>query len=289
MGIRRIVYIHHSGYYIEMDNFQLLLDYYEGSLQMLKTEKPLIVLASHSHGDHFSPKIFKLAEKNRFSRLLYVLSPDIPRSSVPAACRPLTQFIGPHERISLPILSAMEQPAHLISNQQTQETPVTSQQAQKHTLPEQQLKGMPVTGRGQQSQANAHDPGISTLRSNDQGVAFIIQAEGVHIYFAGDLNDWYWDGDSEDLELEQQYLTELGRIRGMRFDAAFIPVDPRLKDPCLGVIRFMEYADAKKIFPMHMWDHYDVIENLLRRPETVSYRNRIAIITGDNAQFVLNR
>lgn len=277
MGIRRVIYIHHSGYYIELDTCQLLFDYCEGSLQMLKTEKPLIVFASHSHGDHFSPEIFRLSEK--FSRkapaartwpgqsgsayLQYVLSSDIPRRSVPAACKPLTRFIGPHEHISLQLPSSEEQ------------------HSQGHSMPDQLSHGQTVPDQRSQELSCV----ISTLRSNDQGVAFLIQAERVQIYFAGDLNDWYWDGDSEDLELERQYLSELEKIRGMHFDAAFIPVDPRLKDPCLGVIRFMEYADAARIFPMHMWDHYDVTRNLLQRPETVPYRDRIVSVTGDNAVF----
>ena len=33
---------------------------------------------------------------------------------------------------------------------------------------------------------------IRTLRSTDEGVAFLVSVEGKTIYHAGDLNDWYW-------------------------------------------------------------------------------------------------
>ena len=39
---------------------------------------------------------------------------------------------------------------------------------------------------------------IRTLRSTDEGVAFLVSVEGKMIYHAGDLNDWYWKEESEE-------------------------------------------------------------------------------------------
>ena len=39
---------------------------------------------------------------------------------------------------------------------------------------------------------------VETLKSNDEGVAFLVTAEGRTIYHAGDLNWWYWNGEPED-------------------------------------------------------------------------------------------
>ena len=36
---------------------------------------------------------------------------------------------------------------------------------------------------------------IRTLKSTDEGVAFLVEAEGKSIYHAGDLNWWYWEGE----------------------------------------------------------------------------------------------
>ena len=40
-----------------------------------------------------------------------------------------------------------------------------------------------------------NDTKVDTLLSNDSGVAFIVKTKEGTIYHAGDLNDWYWDGE----------------------------------------------------------------------------------------------
>ena len=73
---------------------------------------------------------------------------------------------------------------------------------------------------------------IHTLLSNDSGVAFIVRTQEGTIYHAGDLNDWYWDGEPEadNQRLTQAYRAEIKKIKGMHFDAAFVPLDPRQGD-----------------------------------------------------------
>ena len=39
---------------------------------------------------------------------------------------------------------------------------------------------------------------IRTLASTDEGVAFLIEAEGKRIFHAGDLNNWVWEGEPEE-------------------------------------------------------------------------------------------
>ena len=43
-----------------------------------------------------------------------------------------------------------------------------------------------------------NDTEVDTLLSNDSGVAFIVKTREGTIYHAGDLNDWYWEGEPED-------------------------------------------------------------------------------------------
>ena len=38
---------------------------------------------------------------------------------------------------------------------------------------------------------------LRTLHSTDAGVAFLVQCPEGNIYHAGDLNDWVWEGESE--------------------------------------------------------------------------------------------
>lgn len=38
---------------------------------------------------------------------------------------------------------------------------------------------------------------VKTYRSTDEGVAFLVQIDGLAIYHAGDLNWWHWEGEPE--------------------------------------------------------------------------------------------
>lgn len=116
---------------------------------------------------------------------------------------------------------------------------------------------------------------IDTLRSNDEGVAFIIQLEDLCIYHAGDLNNWWWDGDVEDQKLADIYHEELEHIRGRHFTAAFIPLDPRLKGWWKGIEDFMHYADADRIFPMHNFGEKGLPKKFLALDCAAGYKNRV--------------
>lgn len=90
-----ITYIHHSSFLVETDSACLLFDYFKGTLPQIPVEKPLYVLASHIHEDHFSKKIFALA--NSHPNVTFLLSRDIPGDNVPEAQKPNTHFLNPHE------------------------------------------------------------------------------------------------------------------------------------------------------------------------------------------------
>src|SRR5699024_857656 len=38
---------------------------------------------------------------------------------------------------------------------------------------------------------------VSTLQSNDEGVAFLVKVDGKCIFHAGDLNWWHWNGEPQ--------------------------------------------------------------------------------------------
>ena len=76
---------------------------------------------------------------------------------------------------------------------------------------------------------------VETFASNDLGVAFWCTLGNRQIYHAGDLNNWFWEGDEEDFRLQEMYHTELKKMAGRTADVAFVPLDPRLGDAfCLG-------------------------------------------------------
>lgn len=106
---------------------------------------------------------------------------------------------------------------------------------------------------------------VETLRSTDQGVAFVVTFDGRTIYHAGDLNWWHWKGytDNGNRIMGERYRQEIDRLIGRHIDVAFIPTDPRLEEFYdLGIKYFIEKVGADIIYPMHLWDHYETAERL---------------------------
>lgn len=92
----KITYIHHSAFLVETESACLLFDYFEGKLPPVPKGKPLYVLSSHNHHDHFSEVIFSLEHPN----ITFLLSRDIPEVQMPNA-----HFLQPYETWNDGILS----------------------------------------------------------------------------------------------------------------------------------------------------------------------------------------
>lgn len=83
MGQLEVTYLYHSGFSVELDGTLLVFDYApqgndgQGTLsrEALAQYRQVVVLVSHSHGDHFDPVIFDWADTGRVH---YVLSFDVP-------------------------------------------------------------------------------------------------------------------------------------------------------------------------------------------------------------------
>ena len=90
-------------------------------------------------------------------------------------------------------------------------------------------------------------------RTDDEHMlAFIVKTKEGTIYHAGDLNDWYWDGEpkADNQRLTSAYHVEIRKIKGMHFDAAFVPLDPRQGDHYAdGILYFLKNIDCNVIFP----------------------------------------
>lgn len=67
----------HSGFLVEFNDCYYIFDYFVGKLPTLDTTKPVIVLASHFHPDHYNPKIFRLLKSQGMKQIFAVLSKDI--------------------------------------------------------------------------------------------------------------------------------------------------------------------------------------------------------------------
>jgi len=151
-------------------------------------------------------------------------------------------------------------------------------------------KNAPVTRAHPHETYNLGDMTVRTLKSTDEGVAFIVEMGDLRLYHAGDLNWWHWEGapDEDNLAQQRGYAAEMAKIRGERFDAAFVPVDPRLEKQALwGLTAFMEAAEAENVFPMHFWDDYAIFDRIENDPAAAAWRGRVRRITRRGERFDL--
>ena len=208
----KVAFIHHSCFLVETNDFYYLFDYEKGQLPKMDVAKPILVLSSHGHGDHYNPAIFSLLTAMGTRQIRAILSDDIP---IPEGVDVLR--VSPEREYVL-------DPHHK----------------------------------------------IFTLRSTDQGVAFLIEDHDLLIYHAGDLNDWVWDEETEEYnkEMTLNYQVQIGllseKLAHREIDAAFVVLDPRQeKDYDRGLCYFLENISVKQVYPMHYWDDPSVIGTFL--------------------------
>lgn len=131
-----------------------------------------------------------------------------------------------------------------------------------------------------------HGLTIETLLSNDEGMAFAVLVDGKAIYHGGDLNWWHWNGESQEFnnEIAKSYQDEILRIKGRKFQVAFIPADLRLQDKYYWATDyFMQEVDADAVFPMHFWGKFEVCRMLKEKP----YGDKIIQISKENETFTI--
>lgn len=209
----KVTYIHHSCFLVETHLFYYLFDYEKGHLPELNTEKPIFVLSSHSHADHYNPEVFTLLTHLGMRDIRAILSDDI---QVPANINTLQ--VSPEMEYEL-----------------------------------------------------GYQQKLTTFRSTDLGVAFLIEDQNELIYHAGDLNDWVWDDESDSyneqmtLDYRKQIRLLADSLHHRQIDVAFVVLDPRQeKDYDRGLCFFLEHIPAKQVYPMHYWDDPSVIDTFLK-------------------------
>lgn len=95
---------------------------------------------------------------------------------------------------------------------------------------------------------------VETLTSTDEGVAFLVTADGQTVFHAGDLNWWHWEGEdvSWNTEMALHFQEFTAPLRGKHIDLAMLPLDPRLgRDGFRGPRYFLELADIAVPYPCH--------------------------------------
>ena len=147
-----------------------------------------------------------------------------------------------------------------------------------------------ITKVGPRKAIDVDDLHIETLKSTDEGVAFLITTEGRSIYHAGDLHFWLWEEENDEdrqwnIDMSKKFPAEIDRMAGRTFDIAFLPLDPRQQeaDRPRGIEVFLERCTARHIFPMHCWEDYSVIPAFLEtHPDCAQ---AVHIVTGQGQMF----
>jgi len=98
----KVKYIHHSCFLVETDRFYYLFDYEKGYMPEMDAAKPVFVLSSHGHADHYNPEVFPLLVDAGMRHVRAILSDDI---EVPAGIDTLQVApgreydLGPEQRL----------------------------------------------------------------------------------------------------------------------------------------------------------------------------------------------
>jgi len=206
-----IRYLGHSGFLVDTPRCVYIFDYWVGSIPPLDPEKPVCMLASHAHHDHYETAVFPKLRAAGAKHLFAVLSDDIHYSSYPA---------------DVPVF------------------PIAANE--RMTLPD-----------------GSH---LTTLRSTDQGVAFLLETESGTYYHAGDLNDWTWPGEpeNENAAMCADYQAEIRKLRRTEIDVAFVVLDPRQDEAYAdGMSFFLDTVPVKRVYAMHDWETPELIGKYL--------------------------
>ncbi|MEF9955487.1 MAG: MBL fold metallo-hydrolase [Clostridium sp.] len=165
---------------------------------------------------------------------------------------------------------------------------ILSSEIQKRKVPEQLLNRIRFVKAGERFFTEQGNLEIETYKSTDEGVAFWISGEGQQIYHAGDLNNWWWEGEDKawNHNMAADYSHEIEAMAGHKADVAFLPLDPRQEQQFyLGFDEFMKKVSAEIAFPMHFWEDYSMINQIKQHPCSSTYRDHIAEIHKEGEVF----
>lgn len=130
--------------------------------------------------------------------------------------------------------------------------------------------------------------GIEALSSTDEGAAFLVEADGLTLFYAGDLNWWHWEGEDRawNNNMAASFKRYTEPLAGRSIDLAMLPLDPRLgEDGFRGPRHFLETADIRHFLPMHQWGDFGFTERFLARyPQ---YRERTLPVTAEGQVFTI--
>ncbi|MBE7007589.1 MAG: MBL fold metallo-hydrolase [Ruminococcaceae bacterium] len=250
-----VTYLAHSGFLVEWDKFYTLFDWWKGELPPLDPCKPLLVFASHSHEDHFDPRIFKLPEAYPLTR--YVLSHDIrlaPRR---------WERLGMTEEIFSRVTSMRVDSVY--------QTEAAGEALSVRTI-------------------SSTDAGVAFLLCAEGKLVY--HGGDLNWWHWAEEGKQYCNNMAANYRRAIEKLAACVRDEAADsgcapvVDAAMAPLDPRLEDAFgMGVEHLLKNVAVRRLFPMHMWGKYDWIERYCRAHPADA--DKLVRITGDGERFTI--
>lgn len=132
---------------------------------------------------------------------------------------------------------------------------------------------------------------IEAFGSTDEGVSFLVNANGKRIYHAGDFNLWHWRGESTAAEIKEAtdaFERVLDTLKGQKIDVAFFPVDPRLGSGYEeGAWIFVESICPSLIIPMHFREDAKAALDFAAAVNTRNGKTRAKALTKPGETYTL--
>lgn len=239
----KVTYIGHSGFLVETGIANLLFDYSKGELPKVEPEKPFIVFVSHVHQDHYNPAIFALAKE--YKNIQYFISNDI--------------------ELSDEVIKEYKLSKAFINNKITM-------------IPAGLRRVIPLS----ETEGGNHYIIMETIKSTDQGLAFLLNVSGKRIYHAGDLNCWVWDGQNKQQfnNMKALFKNAIEKLNGREIHLAFAPLDPRQgKYYKMSMDYLLHAAPIAYAVPMHLWEQYEYVDKYMEERQTKELPTQILKFT----------
>ncbi len=256
-----VTFIAHSAFLVEWDKFYTLFDYtwepdYTAPLPEIGPEKPLLVFASHSHEDHFDPKIFSLLE--RYPSARFFVSRDTRLTERRRKWLNISDEAFARTTVLRPdSILLTEADGEELSVRAIKSTDIGNAYLLR-------AEGKMVYHGGDLNWWHWESEGQSYC--SDMAAHY----RGAVAKLAAAVRD-----EAADNGLAPEIF------------AAMAPLDPRLGESAegLGVDYLMKSVCVRHLFPMHMWKRYEVIDRYLAAHSAQA--GQVVRITGEEQSFPL--
>ncbi|WP_297809803.1 MBL fold metallo-hydrolase [uncultured Finegoldia sp.] len=221
-----IRYIYHSSFSLEFEDKIIIFDYFQGTLPKNVNDKKVIFVVTHSHADHYNESIF---DYENASDVTYIVSEDVYEDVFDYDTKGNVVFLG-EDNIEL---------------------------LKKHFD-----KNVVKLEVGESVSVYGVD--FTAYGSTDMGISVYFETNHLKFFFAGDLNNWAWEEDTEEdrKSMQDRFSKEIDKLGNL--DIGFFPVDPRLKKNYdLGVNEFVEKCHPKVLFPMHFTQNPAIVDEFI--------------------------